>query len=68
MGPGADERQGLNAFILDVAMALSADSLLNVSSVAREMQRVRLGVRGAVSCDQGSDSEGTVPSGNAGDD
>jgi hypothetical protein len=69
MGDGrtsADERKGLNAFIFDLAMRLPADSQLNALSVVRQMERLRLGVRGAVSCDQDSDPEGTVPSANTG--
>ncbi len=70
MGEGrtsADEREGLNAFMFDVARSLSPDSLINALSVVRQMEELRLGVRGAVSCDQNSDLEGTVPSGDADD-
>lgn len=54
------EREGLNAFIFDLAMALPVDSKLNALLVLRQMERVRLGVRGAVSDDEDSDPEGTL--------
>jgi hypothetical protein len=70
MGEGrttTDEREGLKALILDVAMRLPPDSMLNALSVVRQMERVRLGVRGATIGDENCDPEGTVPSGDTDD-